>query len=382
MFLVFLLGISGMSFMHLDFLERKTVLNEVGNHGAFYLGNAGLERAREVLKIPIINDNPTWTPVLNDSDPNHPAGYVTENPPDPLLCPDPSHGCEILPFGATVSTPGLGFEGTFDDGSYNVRVFNDAAESGTVDTNGILTLRASGLVRGDRKILEATILATSGLNLINCQGNVGDVCPNSKNKNTQILPSSGREPASTPTLPYPDPALTAPNNYYLDPAHFGLTSCTYTGTLQNGCHYVISGDVTLSSTGTHDRVVVFSYGKASVQGNTNLSNAIIVGVNEVQLQGNVTLRSPLPNPAIISSGTVKGDNSVQVYGTIYTSGKIELNPIQVHGVLIGKEVKLKGASTLISDDGNLAYYAFMPGFWYPPEMKTTVTTTGSWREIQ
>ena len=60
--LVLILSISGLSFMHLDFLERRMAMNNVDNHGGFYLANAGLERARETFKIPL--DTLLWTDVL------------------------------------------------------------------------------------------------------------------------------------------------------------------------------------------------------------------------------------------------------------------------------------------------------------------------------
>lgn len=61
-------------------------------------------------------------------------------------------------------------------------------------------------------------------------------------------------------------------------------------------------------------------------------------------------------------------------------------PVTVHGVVIGNQVKIQGSSTYTDDhstDSNyLKYYALMPGFTYPPELKTAVTVSGGWREIR
>ena len=47
--LVLVLSISGAGFMQHDYLERVMTLTNVSNHDAFYLANAGIERARSRL---------------------------------------------------------------------------------------------------------------------------------------------------------------------------------------------------------------------------------------------------------------------------------------------------------------------------------------------
>jgi len=53
---------------------------------------------------------------------------------------------------------------------------------------------------------------------------------------------------------------------------------------------------------------------------------------------------------------------------------------------MANNVYLKAAATTVTDGGssspNLAYYDFMTGFYYPPELETTVVTAGGWRGIQ
>ena len=71
-----------------------------------------------------------------------------------------------------------------------------------------------------------------------------------------------------------------------------------------------------------------------------------------------------------------------VFGTIFATGTIQFLPVVIHGVIIGCDVLLQGASTSVDDEGNLAYYAPMPGVDYPDALKETTATTGSWREIQ
>src|SRR3990167_2949071 len=111
--LVLILTISGTGFMQHDYLERRMARNNVDNHGAFYLAIAGLERARATLKadVALATGIPNWTTILSGSAP----GYPLDSAPDPLLCPDPTKNCIILPFGPSVSA----------EGEYRVRVYND-----------------------------------------------------------------------------------------------------------------------------------------------------------------------------------------------------------------------------------------------------------------
>ena len=374
--LLFILGISGLSFMQMDSLERKMTLNEVGNHGAFYLANAGLERSREVLKFQLVNNVPSWTSILTAST----AGYSTDASPDARLCPDPSRGCVILPFGSSV-TSGLPFEGTFDDGSYSVRAFND--ESGTTDTNGILSVRVLGTVRGDEKLLQTSLLATSGINLINCDGAAGDPCPEKDvdgDNAAELQFMDGRAPQSSPKLPSPD------FNYYGTASNFpSLTPRTWTGVVEDNSYYSISGDCTVQNIGTHDHVVIYCTGKMHVYSGVTLTNATLIGKGDVSLHGGIEVHASLPYPAVVSGGKLQGKDSgsdaVTLYGTTYGGKSVKLDDTTVHGVVIanGKANLKRG---LYTDDGNPAYYAFVPGFTYPPEMKATSVIGGSWQEIQ
>src|SRR3989338_8422808 len=74
--LVIVLLTSGAGFLNLDYLERRTAMNESHNLDAFYLANTGIERARTVFKIPL-EPAPSWTPILDDTDPHHPPQYPT-----------------------------------------------------------------------------------------------------------------------------------------------------------------------------------------------------------------------------------------------------------------------------------------------------------------
>jgi len=136
----------------------------------------------------------------------------------------------------------------------------------------------------------------------------------------------------------------------------------------------------------------------------------------VDLKGGGTLSAPIQSttflsnpslsaanyPAIISGKNVtRSSGSKTITGTIFAArpkessgvsggGTVDLNATTVHGPLIGNVVQLQGGigigSTLITDDYPdptwIKYYAFMPGFIYPSEMKTTVQITGTWRELQ
>ncbi len=413
--LVVLLAVSGISFMQIDFQEKRMAMNETDNHGAFYLANAGIARARETLKMP----GSDWTSVLSD---NPPAPYAKDpaSPPNPLLCPDPSRGCVILPFQTTAGNPVIAhngdpvnaqdqkfpFDDTFDDGEYTVRAFNN--EPGTVDTDQRLTVRALGTIRGEQKLLQLKLMVDSNLNLMNCQGQPGDPCPNSEVGNSvEIEFSPGKEPAATPTLPAMNPPLSDPDNFFRDPAH--LTPLTFTNIqilsgditltispnskkpaevkLQNNSYYRTNGNIsikdTASSSNGNSQVVIFSTGGNVEMKSGTLTDTILIGVGSVSLQGNSILKAPLPYPAVIAGASVGGDNGVTVYGTIYSEGVIDLRPISVHGVLIGDSITLQG-SGYFTDDGNPAYYALMPGFDYPNELKTMIPVPGpdSWQEIE
>ena len=399
--LVLVLSISGMSFLHLDFLERKITLNNVDNHGAFYVANAGIERARDVLKIPIASLS--WTTVLLGTYDGPDAGSSPDYPLDPApafspLCacgPAPAHNCVTMPFGAGVDLPdNFVSDSTFDDGQYTVRAYNNAAagETSTSDLDQVLTVRALGLVRGDQKLLEANVLAMSGLNLINCAAS--GPCPQI-NGNPTINAAPGREPIVGPNLvPVPTVPLTSPSNYYQISSNFigsgkllGSSGQvrTFTGTLTDNSYYFISGNATIQNV-TANNVVIVSTGTLTVKTNSALSNAVLVGVQKVELQGKGTITAPFPYPAIVSGGDVtKSSGSATIFGTVYAGGTVDFNPVDKYGVVIGNQVKIQGSSKYVDDSNDptyLKYYALMPGFTYPPELVITVTQAGSWKEKQ
>jgi hypothetical protein len=388
--LVLILTISGTGFMQHDYLERRMTMNEVDNHGAFFLANAGIERARGAFKIPFINGAPTWTPVLEDPALTDPAPNALCPAAEPTcLCPDLSRGCVIPPFGALVTPANdIPFDETFDEGEYAVRAFNNeenpAACPGpkTTDCDQILTFRALGRVRGEEKLLEVRILAISGLKLINCnEEGEGLACPESESENAQINHSDGREPAQFPaeTIPAYDPT------FYSDPSNFpALTPRPYSGTIEDNSYYAITGDATVQEA-SGNNVVIFSTGNVTVTSDVQLTNAIIVGQGTVSMDHDVTIHAPRPYPTVIAEGTIHASDGVQVHGTVYSStGDLDLRPISVHGLLIGRDVRLReegGEDPLATDDGSFAYYAFMPGFTYPREMTMTMVFPGTWREL-
>src|SRR3989338_8005234 len=79
--LVVILSISGTAFMHHDYLERRMATNNLDNQAAFYLANAGIERARETFKLP--QPDQLWTRVLNGTY-DGPINPGLDYPLDPL----------------------------------------------------------------------------------------------------------------------------------------------------------------------------------------------------------------------------------------------------------------------------------------------------------
>lgn len=412
MMLMILLSVSGISYMQLDYLEQRMVMEENAHHDAFYLANAGLERSREAFKIIEVNDKPTWEPILDPTHFAHDPRYPTDTNPDPLLCPDINRGCVIPPFqsyagnptvigqdGDPVIYPDIPFSSEFDRGQYQVRAFNNDSETGTVDTDGIIVFRAMGTEREQHKILELTVAATSGLKLINCQNTNPDaLCPDKQNANMTIQHLPGREPASTPVLPVWNP------NYYRDINNLpcsvavsmighmniipGVPNAPDEVQIVDGTCYFATGGITVNNVGpSYSNIAIFADGNLLVSGAADFTQTILISGTGVQLQGNITTRAAMPLPAVISGGdVVKGDASVQVFGNIVAEGNIgseqhPWNPNEVHGVIIGQDVFLKAAATTVTDDDNPAYYGLMPGFTYPDELKTTVAISGSWKEI-
>lgn len=377
-FLAFMLSISGMSFLQLDFTERLMARKELDNHDAFYLANAGIERARGAFKV---SDSLNWTSFLADVDEDA----------NLRLCPNPERGCAFPPFDPTIeSTSGEPpFDNLFNDGSYQVRAFNNVENpvcdpgDPKKDCDQQIIVRALGTVRNEEKILEVEIRATSGMKLISCEGDAGSTCPEDNDGHPTVDPMEGRDPASFPTLPQPDPALTDTNNYYRKVINFPtLSSCVYSGTIQDNCHYVITGDASLDHQ-TANNVVIFATGKAEIKNDVHLTNATVVGVTEVKFQGSSDISANLPYPAIISGGDVDGGSAdFIIHGTIYAAGTVSVNPIEVHGVVMGGDVAIQGDTSTYTDDGKLNYYDLMPGFSYSLDQKKTAIVTGTWREIE
>lgn len=412
--LVIILTISGTAFMQHDYLERRMAMNTVDNHGGFYLANAGIERARKTFKFTILeNGQPNWTTVLNGTydgkdsgtDPDYPIDTNVSDPLYGLLCPvqcvTPSFQTPANPLstgtGEPVIAPDMPFGGTFNDGLYTVRAFNDTetpGETETTDNNGVIRVRTLGNVRGELKILQADIMAASSVQLINCDEayNPTDESCDEYGANTTTTNLEGREPVSDPSSALP----TWNQSYYSDyqnfPSEWTLTrqsdlagGVTLTS-LANNSYYFVDGDVVIQNTGTNDHVVIFSAGEMHVSTNVTLNESIVIGLNGVQMNGGVTIDSPQPYPAIISGGAVHGNTGVNVFGTIYSfNGGVDLRGgTYVEGVIISVNgpVDLRGTAD-ITDNGDLSYYNFMPGFTYPEEMKTTVFAPGgTWREIQ
>jgi hypothetical protein len=431
--LVLMLTVSGTSFMHHDYLERVMAMQAVDHKGAFYLANGGIERARETLKFELVDGEPDWTQVLTDPALADPVALAN---PAAAFCPlclcgnDPTRGCIVPTFqtisaGAVdpVTSPNLPFiAGQFEAGLYDVRAFNNPGDpgTGTEDTDGKLTIRALGAIRGQQKLLEATAAAASGVKLINCECNPDATCPESVNGRPDVEPMEGKEPACTPMLPYLDPALDEADNFYRDPANFswvtnppvdltGMGDVTLTPTpdpavpsqvlLQDNTYYYATGKVTLQNTGTNTGVVIFSdlFDAAqdltgiNISTNVTLNGSILIARETITMNGGITISAPSPNyPAIISDASVHGDAVVEIFGGIFARD-VDLGPMTVHGVLIGEDVEIQGGNpnacnqpggTCYTDDGNTDYYQFWEGFEYPDELKTTKLVAGGWRELQ
>jgi len=403
--LVVVLAISGMGFMQHGFLESRLAGHEVNNLGAFYLASAGLERAREALKIDTSIGQASWTTLLEDPDWMDPT-------PEALLCPDPAKGCAIAPFqlrqanpsvirtdGEPVVSPDLPFAaGVFPQGWYSVRAFNneedpDLCPDPTADCDQMMTLRSLGSVGAEQTLLEATVKATSTIDLISCEGEPGQACPESLHAEATIEALPGREPAASLLLPVLEPPLDDPRNFYRNPNNFPWVEAAYhlsrgaVLTPESYTFYFVDGNVTIRDTGEHDHLVVFSTGKARLQGDVTLTDTIIVGMQGVQMRGRGTLASPISPvtyPAVISGGLVKMERGMEIYGPVYAepTETIEVGAASIHGPLIGGDVTLMNAAAWVTDDGTMDYYGLMPGFFYPDELKTTAMVAGTWRELQ
>jgi len=415
--LVLILTISGTAFMHHDYLERRMATNNLDNQGAFYLGNAGIERARETFKIP--QTDQTWTSVLNgtyDGPINPGPDYPVD--PTPVFCPlclcgpNAASGCVIPSFGALVNS-GIPFDAMFGAGQYEVRAFNN--ELSLTDTDQILIFRALGTIRGEQKLLEVTVLATSAGNLITCSV---DPCPSKANgqptdcditTNPTCDPMPGREPGIGP-IPEPDFPLTDPQNYYridttLNPvaqaakrdanfkdiddnpllsAYDDFVGNTNLNPADN-TYYFVDGDVTLQND-TATNVVIFATGQLEIKANVTLTNAVLVGVQGVNFSGNAEIRAPdvpyLHYPVVFSGDEVtQSSGSANVFGNVYAVGTVDINPLDIQGATFGNGVEIQGSSDF-SDDANLRYYTLMKGFVYDPADQTMTMLPGTWRELQ
>lgn len=416
-FLVFLLSLSGLNFIYLNFTEGRRTRVELDNQTAFYLASTALERARETFKLP---PEGNWTSVLQgtydgpdaDANPDYPVD------PAPVFCatclcgPNQAAGCVIPSFGDVVTAPALLFDSLFASGQYQMRAFNNEttvdANGNPVDTDHALTYRAIGWVNGQQKMIELqSVQSKTGMRVITCLDPT-QPCPNSSNDNMTLEYMEGREPAPVTTLP------TWDQSYYRDELYLPCSTVEKidrTATLvrsnpnpderllQSGTCYFVTGDVNIKSAGTDpttgeawNNIVIFSDQKVLVNGGATFTNTIFIALSDIQLQGNITLSSPkIPEyyPALISGDDItKGDASVTIDGNIFALGSIgdeqhPWNPNQITGSIIGGDVYLKAASTTVSDNNDEHYYDPMPGFTYPPELLgNQVTGLNSWRELE
>ncbi len=248
--------------------------------------------------------------------------------------------------------------------------------------------------------------------MINCI--TGQPCPEkadgqatscTPDTNPSCFPSDGKEPASGP-LPTLKVNLSDTTNYYrfdLNTSNFGTfivktcaspgIDCPNNGKIsidaEDNTFYFFNkagAEITVNSVQDRNRVVVYnlagSQGSIILSSNKEFTNSILIGQGEVQLKGGGIIHAPLPRPAVIAEGNVnQGNATTAIYGAIYATGKIDANPLDAHGVLIGSNVEIQGTSTY-TDDNNPAYYELMPGFNYPDDLKTTVTVANSWKEIE
>ncbi len=310
------------------------------------------------------------------------------------------------PFGSTVISPDLPFGGTFDNGQYQVRAFNN--EAGTIDTDQKLTFHALGKVRGEEKLLElADVQSITSMRLINCQNpDPSAPCPDLPNPpdpdHIDAIP--GREPASTPVLPTWDQA------YYRDADNLPCAgdSVQINGDvkfvddptnkagemqLQSGKCYYVTGDAVVNKVTARDHVVIFSNKSLTVEGvknndpskSTIFTDSIMIGLEEVQLKQHANIQSPGNFPALITGGVTKGDQGVQVKGNIFAQGSVgtehdRLNWDKIEGSIIAGDVYLK--NPLVTDNNDDNYYNFMPGFDYPDEFQTMKIGQDKWKELQ
>ena len=327
-------------------------------------------------------------------------------------------GCAILPFQTTIGNPAYvtvngqaivapdrPFLANDDPGSYSVRAFNNGGtgDLGTKDGDGIITLRALGNVNGRIKVIQFNVLASTALGIFSCQGNPGDPCPEVVNGHPVIDYMGGRDPMSMPTLPTPMP-LSDPSNYFLHRSNFpGITQTVEIPAgdtlsesagpnkikVENNTLYFVntgnsSSKIEVDVNSATNIVVVNQTGSIDVKSG-HLTNAVVAATGEVMLGGGskTSIRAPANNPAIVAGSVSQGASSVEIWGGIYATGKINLNPITVHGVLVGNPIEIQGsAGTTFTDEGMPPHYATMPGITYPDEIKNTLVILQSWKEVQ
>jgi len=322
--------------------------------------------------------------------------------------------------GGPVIEPDTPIAGTFPmvpngEVLYSVRAFNNADDPGgsTNDTDQIVTLRALGKVRGEEKVLELNLLATTGLRLINCEGERGvDPCPDVVNGNPQIDPMDGREPASSPELPALPPLADPLNpsdcnsaNFYCNSGNFPWMSVqTFTGDIEmtntpqqpndvlvaSNTYYFTTGNVSIKQVTGVSHVAVVSLGEVSVSTGTDIDHVFLASHERMVLHGGIDLFGyqadpvdPKQFPTIIAGSIIQqGSNVVNISGALFSWGEVDLNPINVEGVIIGNPVEIQGTSAEYGDNGNINYYGFLEGFDYPDDLKTTSGIPGTWTEIE
>jgi hypothetical protein len=410
-------------------------LAEADSQAAFYLAQSGLERARESYKSGFSAGKVSWNDVLlgkNAAYPEDSSPYCWASPPSDSVClcpPGLNHGCAMPAFqtvlrnpsviqvnGHGVVWPDIPIAGMFASGSqdsvwYSVRAFNDTAgeDWNNRDGNGIMIVRAVGVVRGEVKVVESQLLA-AGIGLINCLGEPGDPCPSVTKGSPKIEPTIGHDPRSAQELPYLDSPLSSPANYYrtvktLDndkglqelvarpmPATdvFLVTHPTQLDDvkLEDNSLYYSTHNITVGrdTDGFNDaagHVVIISLGTLKLDEGVVLTNAVLAGGNEVRinLKAGDLVRAARAHPAIISENRVTNSDNGKIEGNIYASQSVDLSGVSVKGVIISPTVNIQGSGTITDALCDYCYDA-MPGFVYPEEFLTSTIRQSTWRELK
>lgn len=408
--LVIVLTISGMGFLQHDYLERRMTSNNVDNHAAFYLANAGLERARAVAHMEEKNGKTSWSPILQGDNPSYEVRNEPQDVFDDRLCE--RYPCVVLPFGPLVraqdSPSNPPFNTEFSRGEYAVRAYNNMEEAqGNEDVDQYLTFRSLGLVGNELKVVEATVSPASTLRLINC-GYPGTPSPDA------VCPATTCplciDPIDEDHAPkaFNSAQLPTPNEaFYNSASHFPWATqrdCPPSGefqesTILNNSYYFCDTDVTVNSGVDAAGVVIISTKTITLNQSVQLrsvpgvSGSTLFASGNVQIDRSVQLQSLLPFPAVVSlSGTMQIDQGGWIRGAVYAAGDINVERgervtgvIVAHGSIVTPQdvgmVNVLGTNARVDDQENLEYYKPIRGFNYPSEQGSGIVF-GSWRELE